>query len=45
VGAAEAIEVTAHGDAQSSKVVGRSLEDLALPPGVTVGAICGVKPC
>ena len=38
-GAAEAIEVTAHGDAQSSKVVGRSLEDLALPPGVTVGAI------
>lgn len=38
-GAAEAIEVTAHGDAQSSKVVGRTLEDLALPPGVTVGAI------
>ena len=38
-GAAEAIEVTAHGDAQSSKVVGRNLEDLALPPGVTVGAI------
>ena len=38
-GAAEAIEVTAHGDAKSSKVVGRRLDEIALPPGVTVGAI------
>ena len=38
-GAAEAIEVTAHGDTRSSKVVGRSLEDITLPKGVTIGAI------
>jgi len=38
-GAAEAIELTAHGDSKSSKVVGRRLDELKLPPGVTVGAI------
>jgi len=38
-GAAEAIELTAHGDAKSSKVVGKRLDELNLPPGVTVGAI------
>ena len=38
-GAAEAIEVTAHGDAYSSKVVGRRLDDITLPEGVTIGAI------
>jgi trk system potassium uptake protein TrkA len=38
-GAAEAIELTAHGDTKSSKVVGRRLDELKLPPGVTVGAI------
>ena len=38
-GAAEAIEVTAHGDARSSKVVGRRLDELNLPSSVTVGAI------
>lgn len=38
-GAAEAIELTAHGDARSSKVVGRRLDEIDLPPGVTVGAI------
>jgi trk system potassium uptake protein TrkA len=38
-GAAEAIEVTAHGDAYSSKVVGRRLDEVALPDGVTIGAI------
>ncbi|MCP4901542.1 MAG: glycosyltransferase, partial [bacterium] len=38
-GAAEAIEVTAHGDASSSKVVGRRLDELSLPSSVTVGAI------
>lgn len=38
-GAAEAIELTAHGDSRSSKVVGRRLDELKLPPGVSVGAI------
>ncbi len=38
-GAAEAIEAVAHGDANSSKVVGRSIEDINLPRGVTIGAI------
>ena len=38
-GAAEAIEVTAHGDSRSSKVVGRRLDGLNLPSSVTVGAI------
>jgi trk system potassium uptake protein TrkA len=38
-GAAEAIELTAHGDSRSSKVVGRRLDEIRLPEGVTVGAI------
>ncbi|MBN7797121.1 Trk system potassium transporter TrkA [Parahaliea mediterranea] len=38
-GAAEAIELTAHGDAYSSKVVGRRLDEINLPDGVTIGAI------
>ena len=38
-GAAEAIELTAHGSPDSSKVVGKRLDELKLPPGVTVGAI------
>jgi len=38
-GAAEAIELTAHGDSRSSKVVGRRLDELSLPSSVTVGAI------
>jgi len=38
-GAAEAIEAVAHGDANSSKVVGRAIEDLKLPQGTTIGAI------
>lgn len=38
-GAAEAIEAVAHGDKQSSKVVGRSIEDINLPRGTTIGAI------
>jgi trk system potassium uptake protein TrkA len=38
-GAAEAIEVTAHGDANSSRVVGRRLDEIKLPEGVTIGAI------
>jgi trk system potassium uptake protein TrkA len=38
-GAAEAIEVTAHGDSRSSKIVGRRLDEINLPAGVTIGAI------
>jgi trk system potassium uptake protein TrkA len=38
-GAAEAIELTAHGDSSSSKVVGRRLDEIALPDGVNIGAI------
>jgi trk system potassium uptake protein TrkA len=38
-GAAEAIEAIAHGDARSSKVVGRSLEAITMPPGTSIGAI------
>ncbi|WP_394173077.1 Trk system potassium transporter TrkA [Thalassotalea litorea] len=38
-GAAEAIEAVAHGDEQSSKVVGREIQDIKLPPGTTIGAI------
>lgn len=38
-GAAEAIEAVAHGDRKSSKVVGRRVEEIKLPPGSTIGAI------
>ena len=38
-GAAEAIEAVVHGDARSSKVAGRCISDLKLPPGTTVGAV------
>jgi trk system potassium uptake protein TrkA len=38
-GAAEALELVVHGDAGSSKVVGRQVRQLDLPHGVTVGAI------
>ena len=38
-GAAEAIEVTAHGDTYSSRVIGRRLDEIPLPDGVTIGAI------
>ncbi len=38
-GAAEAIEAIAHGDENSSRVVGRAIEDIRLPPGTTIGAI------
>jgi trk system potassium uptake protein TrkA len=38
-GAAEAIEAIAHGDARSSKVIGRAIERITLPPGTTIGAI------
>ncbi len=38
-GAAEAIEAVAHGDNRTSKVVGRRIEEIKLPPGTTIGAI------
>ena len=38
-GAAEAIEAIAHGDENSSKVVGRRIDEIALPEGTTIGAI------
>ena len=38
-GAAEALEIVVHGDPRSCKVVGRRIEELDLPHGVTVGAI------
>lgn len=38
-GAAEAIEVIAHGDHNTSKVVGRRIDALPLPQGTTIGAI------
>ncbi len=38
-GAAEAIEAVAHGDPESSRVVGRRVDELKLPPGTNIGAI------
>jgi trk system potassium uptake protein TrkA len=38
-GAAEALEAIAHGDAKSSKVVGRRIEQIELPRGSNIGAI------
>ena len=38
-GAAEAIEAIAHGDAENSKVVGKTIEQVKLPEGTTIGAI------
>jgi trk system potassium uptake protein TrkA len=38
-GAAEAMEAIAHGDASSSNVVGRKIQELKLPYGVTIGAV------
>ena len=38
-GAAEALEAVAHGDRKTSKVVGRSIEEIKLPKGATIGAI------
>jgi K+ transport systems, NAD-binding component len=38
-GAAEAIEAVAHGDPHSSKVVGKRIDQIKLPPGTTIGAV------
>ncbi|MDD3354172.1 Trk system potassium transporter TrkA [Zoogloea sp.] len=38
-GAAEALEVVAHGDAKHCKVIGRKIEEIDLPEGTTIAAI------
>ena len=38
-GAAEALELVAHGDRESSRVVGRRIEEIDLPKGATIGAL------
>jgi len=38
-GAAEALEIVAHGDVKSSKVVGKRVEQIGLPRGAQIGAI------
>ena len=38
-GAAEAIEAVAHGDRRTSRVVGRSIGEIRMPPGTTIDAI------
>lgn len=38
-GAAEALELVAHGDSSSSRVVGRRIDQIDLPKGATIGAI------
>ena len=38
-GAAEALELVAHGDAKTSKVVGRRIDEVNLPTGASIGAI------
>ncbi|MBE8182736.1 MAG: Trk system potassium transporter TrkA [Candidatus Portiera sp.] len=38
-GAAEAFEVIAHGDEESSVLIGKKLEDIVLPHGVSIGAL------
>jgi trk system potassium uptake protein TrkA len=38
-GAAEALELVAHGDAKSSRIVGRRVEQIELPKGATIAAV------
>ena len=43
-GIAEAMEIVAHGDKHSSKVVGRTVAHIPLPPGCSIAAVlrgCG----
>jgi trk system potassium uptake protein TrkA len=39
LGIAEAIEAIAHGDSTSSQVIGKTIEEIELPAGTTIGAI------
>ncbi len=43
-GAAEALELVVHGDAKSSQVVGRRIEELPVIKGATIGAIVRALP-
>ncbi|MCC7081219.1 MAG: Trk system potassium transporter TrkA [Burkholderiales bacterium] len=43
-GAAEALELIAHGDRKSSKVVGRKVEEIDLPKGATIAALVRRNP-
>ena len=44
-GAAEALEAVARGDRKTSKVVGRRIDEIKLPPGAQIGAIVrGAEP-
>jgi trk system potassium uptake protein TrkA len=43
-GAAEALELIAHGDRKSSKVVGRKVEEIDLPKGATIAALVRRSP-
>ncbi|NMG66437.1 Trk system potassium transporter TrkA [Azoarcus indigens] len=38
-GAAEALEIIAHGNSRDSKVVGRRIEEIPLPKGASIGAL------
>jgi trk system potassium uptake protein TrkA len=38
-GIAEAIEAVAHGDEKTSRVVGKTIDEIKLPPGTTIGAV------
>jgi trk system potassium uptake protein len=38
-GAAEVLELVAHGDRQSSRIVGQRIDEIDLPKGATIGAI------
>ncbi|WP_392564797.1 Trk system potassium transporter TrkA [Orbus wheelerorum] len=38
-GSSEVIEIIAHGDKQTSKLVGRSINEIKLPSGITIGAV------
>ena len=38
-GVAEAIEAVAHGDETTSRVVGRTIDEIKLPPGTIIGAV------
>jgi trk system potassium uptake protein TrkA len=38
-GAAEALELVAHGDEKTCKVIGKKVEDIELPRGATIGAV------
>jgi trk system potassium uptake protein TrkA len=42
-GDAEALEAVAHGDRKSSKVVGRRIEEVALPAGAQIARWCAAK--